>query len=77
MKAPKKPKLLSVPKQPKANASKTTWDNYDKKVKQIQSENTKRINAYKAEEKKFQAEIQKRDKIKDNARKAKSQLSGF
>lgn len=77
MKAPKKPKLLGVPKAPKANASTQTWANYQKKLKEVESENNKRIADYKKKEKAFEAEKNSREKVKDKARKLRAQLSGF
>lgn len=77
MKAPKKPKLISVPKAPKANASTQTWENYNKKLKEVESENNKRIAEYRKKEKAYNAEKNNREKVKDKARKLRSQLSGF
>ena len=77
MKAPKKPKLISVPKAPKANASTQAWENYNKKLKEVESENNKRIAEYRKKEKAYNAEKNNREKVKDKARKLRSQLSGF
>jgi hypothetical protein len=34
-------KLKKLPKRPKASASLQTWENYEKKVKDVQAENAK------------------------------------
>ena len=77
MKAPKKPKLLALPKAPKANASTQAWENYKKRLKEVETENNKRIAEYRKKEKAYEAEKNSREKVKDKARKLRAQLSGF
>lgn len=47
MKTPKKPKLNSLPKRPKATAPVATWKNYEAKCKEVQKENARKLNEWK------------------------------
>ncbi len=76
MKAPKKPSLKALPKQPKQNASEVAWKNYESKLKAVETENKKIIAEYRKKKAAYDAEIKKRDAIKAKAQKVKS-LSGF
>jgi len=40
---PKKPKLTSLPKRPKASASVVVWENYEKRCKECQKNNAKKL----------------------------------
>lgn len=44
---PKKPKLISLPKRPKASASVAVWENFDKKCHERQKENAKKLSDWK------------------------------
>lgn len=77
LKKPQKPKFKAFPKQPKGSASTEAWKNYENKVKAVESENDKKISEYKKKMSAYQAEIKKRESIKEKATKAKSKLSGI
>lgn len=74
---PKKPKLKSIPGAPKKTASMESWKAYENKVKQIESDNDKKISEYKKKLSAYESEMKKRESIKNKASKAKSKLSGF
>lgn len=77
LKKPAKPKLVKLPKQPKASASAEAWRNYDNKIKAVEAENDKRIADYKKKLTAYESELKKREAIRTKAAKAKSKLSGF
>ncbi len=54
-------KLPKWPKQPKSNASISTWENYERKVKEVA-----------ARRKEIQAPLKKKQTIKDRARSLKN-----
>lgn len=68
MKAPKTPKYKKAPKMPKGTASTSTWDNFDKKLKEIESHNRKLATQYKKELADFEKEKKRREKIKATAK---------
>ncbi len=68
MKKPGKPKYKKAPKTPKTTANKTTWDRYEQKLKDIEKYNNKLTVNYKKEIKKYETEVKRRDKIKEQAR---------
>lgn len=43
MKLPKKPKAAKMPKKPKRSASVTTWENYDKRCKEVEKRNREKL----------------------------------
>ncbi len=77
MKAPKKPKFAKQPKKPSDKASEATWANYSKKLDEVNSINAKKIAEYKKAKSQYDAEIKKRDAIKNKAAKYKANLSGI
>ena len=64
MKKPKKPTLRKLPKAPKMDASKSVWDNFESKAKEIKSENDKKTKAFNTELKKYETEKARRQKLK-------------
>lgn len=76
-KKPNKPKLKKTPKQPKASASIETWNNYKKRVDQIDAQNKKTMADYHKKLSAYEAEQRKKDSIKNAAAKAKARISGF
>ncbi len=46
-KLPKKPKLKALPKRPKASASISTWEGYEKRVDAVRKENKKKQSDWK------------------------------
>lgn len=77
LKKPSKPKFKKLPKQPKASASTDAWKSYENKVKAIEAENDKKISEYKKQKSAYEAELKKRESIKNKANKAKAKLSGI
>lgn len=74
---PSKPKLKKYPKQPKTSASTEAWKNYENKTKAIELENDKKIAEYKKKQNAYEAELKKRESIKNKVMKAKAKLSGI
>lgn len=74
---PAKPKLKKTPKQPKANASIETWNNYKKRVDAIDAENRKTMADYNKKLTAYEQEQKKKEAIKKAADKAKARISGF
>ena len=60
---PKKPKLKSLPKRPKASAPLSVWERYEDKCKEVQKENRERMNAYKKALKKYEADKKKKEDL--------------
>lgn len=77
MKTPKKPKFNALPKAPKMTASDATWDNYRKRVDEVKKVNDKKKAEYLKKKSAYEAELKKRQQIKDKAAKVKSSLSGI
>ena len=63
MKSPKKPKLKSLPKRPKASAVLKTWERYEDKVEAIRKENAKKIKDWETLKKTIVAHTKKREAI--------------
>ena len=74
MKAPKKPTYKALPKAPKMSASKESWKKYESKVKAINAENQKRKSEYEKKLRAYESEIKDRQRIKENALKAKTKF---
>ncbi len=70
MNKPKKKKLLKIPKAPKKTASKTSWDNFEKKVIEVKKRNKKIIQEYDKARKEYEREMKRRAAILEKARKA-------
>jgi len=68
MRLPKKPKLKSLPKRPKASASISTWKNYDKNCKEVQNENRKRKSDWEKRVKQIKSDVKMREKIQDKTK---------
>ena len=69
LRKPVKPKLKALPKKPKMTASKETWDRYYQRLKQVQAQNKKLLAEYKKKLKAYEAEVNRRKKIAEQARK--------
>ena len=63
MKTPKKPKLLSLPKRPKASASVATWKNYEAKCKEIQKENARKLSDWNKRKNEIVSGAKEKEKI--------------
>ena len=59
-KYPKKPKLNSLPKRPKNSAPASTWENYEKKCKEVQKNNRKKLEDWKKAKKAVDSGTKKR-----------------
>jgi len=64
MTKPGKPRYKNAPKMPKAKASKTTWDNFEKKIKEVTALNLKMTAEYTKALKAYEVELKHRQKIK-------------
>lgn len=69
LRKPTKPKLKTLPKKPKMTASKETWDRYYQRLKEVQAYNKKLLAEYKKKLKAYEAEMARRKKIAEQARK--------
>lgn len=76
MKTPKKPKFKALPKAPKATASTQSWENYRRKLDEVKKVNDTLLAKYKKEKSAYDAEIKKRQAIKDKAAKMRADLAG-
>lgn len=63
MKAPKKPKLKSLPKRPKATAPLKTWEGYEDKVDAVRKENAKMLKEWDAKKKAIVSSTKKKESI--------------
>jgi hypothetical protein len=63
MKAPKKPKLKSLPKRPKSSASLSTWENFKKKCDEVRKANAKALADWKKAVSNIKAESKKKESI--------------
>ena len=63
MKAPKKPKLKSLPKRPKASAPLKTWESYEDKVDAIRKENAKNLKEWETKKKTIVTHTKKKEVI--------------
>ncbi len=63
MKAPKKPKLKSLPKRPKSSASLTTWENFQKKVDEVRKLNAKSLSEWEKSKKDIISASKKKESI--------------
>lgn len=77
MKAPKRPKFAKVPKQPKATASAQTWKNYEQKLNAVKAANDKKLAEYNKEKRAYDAEMKKRQSLKEKASKLRGALCGI
>jgi len=68
MKAPKKPSFKKAPKLPKATANKQVWENYYKKLIEIEKFNEKLKTDYNKKVKEFEADKKFKEKIKTKAK---------
>ena len=63
MKAPKKPKLKSLPKRPKASAPLKTWESYEDRVDAVRKENAKSLKDWEAKKKAIVTHTKKKEAI--------------
>ena len=77
-KAPKKPATMAYPKKPKAKAPMAAFDNYNKKVAEVDKINYKRIAEYRKALKAHENEAKRKKAIIAKADKSKTKtLSGL
>lgn len=69
MKKPKRPSLKKMPKAPKTNAQKTSWDNWEQRAKAVKTENEKKLKVFQSEAKQYENEMTRRKKLKEKYRK--------
>lgn len=60
---PKKPKLTSLPKRPKANASVSVWENYEKRCKDVQKLNRDKLANWKKACEQIKSGTKKKEQI--------------
>lgn len=70
-KAPKKPKMLSYPKQPKAGASVDVWKRYEDKCKEVDKKNEAKLKPYNEKLKKIEADKKAKSQIQARVSKLK------
>lgn len=60
---PKKPKLQSLPKRPKASASVSTWENFEKRCKEVQKSNAKKLADWKKQKQQIVSSAKRKEQI--------------
>jgi len=68
MAKPRKPKLKSLPKRPKANASLASWEKYAKNAAEVQKNNRKSISDFEKALKSFEAARAAKKKLIDKTK---------
>ncbi|MCK4661353.1 MAG: hypothetical protein KAT68_00695 [Bacteroidales bacterium] len=68
MKYPKKPKLKSLPKRPKASATVQTWEIYEKRCQEVQKENATKLKNWESDKKKIDLGLKKKQKIQEKTK---------
>ena len=63
MKIPKKPKLKSLPKRPKASAPLKTWQGYEEKCEAVRKENAQKIKEWEKAKKEVVTNAKKKEQI--------------